>query len=199
MKEPYLETIYGCLSYERVVFMSIILIVGASGSGKSTIGAELKKRGIPELVSFTTREKRKGEIDGEDYYFVDKSQLKDLNIVESSVYSGNTYGLLEHEVEGKLDTSDNVFCIVDRNGARQIADMFPNDVIVFWLVINVATMRERMIVRKDNPEAIKLRLKNAIDTNELRRPNLDGVIDINANYSKTETASHFFYELGRRL
>lgn len=49
----------------------IIAIVGASGSGKTTLSKYLQRKyGIPAIVSTTTRPRREGEVEGEDYFFV---------------------------------------------------------------------------------------------------------------------------------
>lgn len=50
----------------------VIVIMGKSLSGKSYLQKELVKRGFPKMVTATTRPKRQGEVDGQDYYFVDK-------------------------------------------------------------------------------------------------------------------------------
>ena len=56
-----------------------LLILGPSGVGKDTIINMLLEK-YPEifykLPSYTTREKRKGEIDGKDYFFITKEEFK---------------------------------------------------------------------------------------------------------------------------
>lgn len=50
----------------------VIVIMGKSLSGKSYLQKELVKQGFPKMITATTRPKRQGEINGQDYYFVDK-------------------------------------------------------------------------------------------------------------------------------
>lgn len=57
---------------EVYVMHYVIVIMGKSLSGKSYLQKELVKRGFPKMVTATTRPKRQGEVDGQDYYFVDK-------------------------------------------------------------------------------------------------------------------------------
>ncbi len=58
----------------------IICIVGASGSGKTTASMILQKHfGWNAIVSYTTRPKRKGEINGKDHWFVKKDQVPPQN------------------------------------------------------------------------------------------------------------------------
>ena len=54
----------------------IIVLVGASGSGKTTIGKELEELGVRSLLSFTTREPREGEYNMVDYRFIGDIELE---------------------------------------------------------------------------------------------------------------------------
>lgn len=151
----------------------IYLIVGASGSGKSTIGKILEEQGIPQLVSFTTRQKRKGEIDGQDYHFITQEKLEALSeksIAEISEYNGNYYGLTKREVSDKLDEFREVYFVTNEDGAKQIIDMYPEDTIVFWLNVTIETMVERMRARGDEEEDILSRVEHAIDNKEIFPP-----------------------------
>lgn len=58
--------------------MSTIVLIGASGSGKSTIENELNNHGFRKIVSYTTREPRDSEKNGKDYWFVTKDTFKDM-------------------------------------------------------------------------------------------------------------------------
>ena len=151
----------------------IYLIVGASGSGKSTIGKILEEQGIPQLVSFTTRQKRKGEIDGQDYHFITQEKLEALSkksIAEITEYNGNYYGLTKREVSDKLDEFREVYFVTNEDGAKQIIDMYPEDTVVFWLNVTIETMVERMRVRGDKEEDNLSRIDHAIDNKEIFPP-----------------------------
>lgn len=152
--------------------MAIVLLVGASGSGKTTIGKELEHRGFNQLVSHTTRPMRDGEIDGKDYYFLENRnyEIKDIELVEYSEYSGNEYGLSKKEIENKLSINDNVYFICDRYGAKQIISEYPNETICFWIDISMEDMLFRLKDRGDSDGDIVKRLMNASLKNELDKP-----------------------------
>lgn len=175
--------------------MAIIVLIGASGSGKSTVGRRLEESGVPQLVSFTTREKRVGEAHGVDYYFTDKKTIEGLHIgvsiSEISEYNDNYYGLFSTEIHAKLAMNEDAYFIANADGARQLVDMFPDEVIVFWLSVTIETMVKRMRERGDSEENILSRVEHAIDTRELHRSKGLDVVKVDAN----EDSDSVFYKV----
>ena len=53
----------------------VVILVGRSGSGKSTVSKELEKIGYERIVTYTTRPPREGEIDGVDYHFISRDKF----------------------------------------------------------------------------------------------------------------------------
>jgi guanylate kinase len=154
--------------------------MGPSGSGKTTLGNFLKENGIPELVSHTTRAKRKGEIEGKTYYYVSKETFDKIDKIEYSKYGGNYYCLSKKEVEKKLDRYDKIFAIVDANGVKQVKNHFDN-VLVIYIDVTLKEMEERMIKRGDNKEDIEKRLKHAVINNEFDNKKYADIIIKNDN------------------
>jgi guanylate kinase len=75
----------------------MILLVGASASGKTEVAKDLYRLfGIKKAVTHTSRLPRPGEKDGVDYHFVDKETFLKLDsegkMVENTFYNGNHYG-----------------------------------------------------------------------------------------------------------
>ena len=127
----------------------IIVLLGASGSGKSTIEHELATHhGFEKIVSYTTRKPRENEENGKDYYFVDNDTFKEiLNrdlFAEYDEYSQNRlYGTLKSDyAEG------NKVVVLTPNGLRQLKKNCPNDNIFTILVeANLGTRVKRYIDR----------------------------------------------------
>ena len=127
----------------------IIVLLGASGSGKSTIESELATHhGFKKIVSYTTRKPRENEENGKDYYFVDNDTFKEiLNrdlFAEYDEYSQNRlYGTLKSDyVDG------NKVVVLTPNGLRQLKKNCPNDNIFTILVeANLGTRVKRYIDR----------------------------------------------------
>ena len=74
----------------------LIAVLGGTSSGKTSLVSELCKKGFQKTISVTTREKRDGEKDGVDCYFVSKKDFLRLrnngHLVESTEYCGEYYG-----------------------------------------------------------------------------------------------------------
>jgi len=82
----------------------LIALCGKSAVGKDTIlneviGDDDKNEFFHKIVSVTTRPKRKSEVDGVDYYFVDDSDIPNLRLLELEHFNGWAYGTMQAELE----------------------------------------------------------------------------------------------------
>lgn len=127
----------------------IIVLLGASGSGKSTIENELATHhGFEKIISYTTRPPRVGEVNGRDYYFTENNTFAAMIntgvLAEYDEYSqGRLYGTLKSDyVDG-----DKVV-VLTPNGLRQLKQSCPQDNIFTVLVkANLGTRVKRYIDR----------------------------------------------------
>lgn len=148
----------------------IYILMGGSGTGKTTLGNYLKEIGLPEMVSHATRPMRKGEENGVTYYFISREEFDSIDKIEWTEYpkdSGKLYCLSRQEVETKLSEFGKVFAITDRNGMEQVKEKYPNEVEVIYVYISLEEMEKRMRARGDSEEAIQDRLQQALETGEL--------------------------------
>lgn len=113
----------------------IIALIGASGSGKSTIEKRLHEDyGYEKIVSYTTRKPREGETNGVDYNFITNEEFEKLihngKMAEYDEYSqGRLYGTLKEDYQG-----GNKVIVLTPNGYRQLKQMCLQDKIVSVLV-----------------------------------------------------------------
>ena len=102
----------------------IVSLTGPSCAGKSTLEQALKTAGFENVISTTTRAPRAGEIDGQSYYFIDKSEFKRLRdtgaFIETVEFNGNYYGVLASEIERLSLMGKPIVVIVEPEGLRQI-------------------------------------------------------------------------------
>ncbi|MFW6310814.1 MAG: hypothetical protein ACOC1K_01115 [Nanoarchaeota archaeon] len=143
----------------------IFALLGASATGKTTIGNFLKKIGVPEIVSHTTREPREGEKEGVTYYYVNESEFENLNKIEEVEYAGNKYAFTKDEIDDKLHKNDFVYLIADRNGIEQLKEIYGNIVKVIYFYSTPSECFYRLEERDGVQEAIK-RLSHALEEGE---------------------------------
>jgi guanylate kinase len=118
----------------------VFVITGPSGVGKGTLISELVRRiqGLEVSVSATTREPRQGEVNGRDYHFLGGEEFdqraREGEFLEHATYSGNRYGTLRGEVEGRLAEGRSVVLEIEVQGARQVRAAMPELVDVLIVV-----------------------------------------------------------------
>ena len=147
-----------------------LLVVSApSGCGKTTILKQVmaKISGLQFSVSHTTRQPRRGEMDGIDYHFVGKEQFIAIRDQEPSGFlewaevHGNFYGTSRQEVEASLSAGKDVILDIDIQGAAQVQKN-ADPVTVFISPPTLAELERRLRGRgTESAEDITVRLENA--------------------------------------
>lgn len=146
-----------------------IIISGPSGVGKTTIIEELVKT-HPELyisVSTTTRQKRKSEIDGKSYYFVDKKKFKELlrknEFIEYAENYGNYYGSPKKNYTESINNGKDVVFILSVEGMRNALKNKEMDfVTIFIRTSSDNTLLQRLKNRAtETKEQIKKRFRRS--------------------------------------
>ena len=117
---------------------TVTVLAGPTSVGKSTLSRYIRSA-YPQVhfsVSATTRPPRPGEVDGEDYLFIDPVRFDEL--VESgaflewaTVHQKHRYGTLRSTVEEALAEGQSVLLEIDLQGARQVRQTMPEAQFVF--------------------------------------------------------------------
>ena len=168
----------------------LIILTGPSGVGKGTVVKEIlgKDKNIWLSVSATTRKPRKGEKEGENYYFLNQEKFKEMiekNLfLEWAQFAGNYYGTPTSSVNEKINKGFTVLLEIEVVGAKQIKEKFPNSLSIFLLPPNKAELERRIRNRgTDREEAIKKRLLRA--NYEISESNHFDFVLINHNVDET--------------
>lgn len=174
----------------------IIVISGPSGAGKGTVVKKLleKNKKIALSISMTTREPRKGEIEGKDYYYVTKEHfLKEIdngNFLEyANVYGTNYYGTPKDKVMNYINKGIDVILEIDINGAIQVKEKFPETIFIFIMPPSMKELKQRLIIRdSETPEKLLNRFKTAYkEINEAKKYNYVVINDkVNSAVKKIE-------------
>jgi len=139
--------------------MNKIILVGKAAAGKDHMRKILQGRGFDYGVSYTTRPRRPGEIDGEDYYFMDESEFKEG--VENKIwyewveFNGWYYGTTNQQF---LKTC-NLF-IMTPKGISHIDPIERKKCTIIYLDISDTTRSARLNERGDTNDSIERRMYN---------------------------------------
>ena len=146
----------------------LIILSGPSGVGKGTVRQEIMKDKSLNLIysiSMTTRPARAGEINGVDYYFVDRRTFEERissdNFLEYAEFVGNYYGTPRDKVEKLREQGSNVFLEIETWGASQVLSKVkdPGVISFFLMPPNFQALEDRIRNRRsESEEVIKERL-----------------------------------------
>jgi guanylate kinase len=147
----------------------VLVISSPSGAGKTTICKNIIKKvdNISLSVSVTTRKKRKGEIEGKDYFFKTNEEfipmMNNNEFIESAKVFGNLYGTLKAEVLQKIEDGIDVLVDIDWQGTRQIEKHMPEDIVkIFILPPSIKELEYRLGNRaSENKEDFNKRMSEA--------------------------------------
>ncbi len=139
----------------------LIVVSGPSGVGKGTVLKQFMND--PELklsysVSMTTRAPRPGEVDGVNYYFVNREQfekaIQEGDLLEWTEFVGNYYGTPLSGVEKLRNEGRNVLLAIEVNGCRQVKEKCPDALTIFIVPPSMKELEKRIRGRSTEPEEI---------------------------------------------
>ncbi|MBX4206260.1 guanylate kinase [Candidatus Parcubacteria bacterium] len=172
--------------------MHCFVITGPSGSGKTSLIKALvaADQNLRFSVSCTTRPKREGEVQGRDYYFIDRKKFEDLvaknQMLEWAEVHGNLYGTPRAELAKAEALFKQLVLDIDCAGAAQVREQDIDAHFIFVLVPSKEILERRLRNRKgDSDEEVERRLAAADE--EMRQAELFGAWIEN---DKLEKAAH---------
>ena len=152
-----------------------------SGAGKTTISRALLKQNdnLVVSVSATTRPRRAGEVQGQDYYFVDTAEFNrmvdDGEMLEHAKVFGHYYGTPRAPVEKALEAGKDVIFDIDWQGTQQLSEMARDDLVTVFILPPSA---------KELENRLRNRSKDTLETDAQIRDRMAKANDEMTHYSE---------------
>lgn len=171
----------------------LVLLSGVSGAGKDTIKKELLKRmdNATTMPSYTDREPREGEVDGEIYNFITTAEfeekIKANEFYEYSAHHEHYYGTSKRILDEKVKSGKIIIKDIEVNGTENLLKLLQNDIkiVTIFLKVPKEESKNRLEHRTEhvNEHDIEVRL-NRFDYEESKIGMYDYVIK-NDNLEKS--------------
>lgn len=149
---------------------TLYIISAPSGAGKTSLVRELvaTSQDVTVSVSHTTRAIRPGEVEGQDYYFVDQEAFLSMAghsaFLEHAKVFDNYYGTSQQHVERLLLKGQDVILEIDWQGARQVRRLIEDSQSIFIVPPSLEALRQRLEGRgQDDESIINRRMQDAVN------------------------------------
>ena len=179
----------------------LFVISSPSGGGKTSLINKLfedtRSMNFKKSISDTTRQKREGDINGRDYYFLSEKEFKDKiekeEYVEYATVFGNFYGTSKEEIITKYNNS-NLVLELDWQGAYAVKELFGDARLIFLVPPSLEDLKQRLVTRNlDSPESIENRLSEA--KKEISKSEIYDFLILNDDFDKAfEDLSQILFE-----
>jgi guanylate kinase len=147
---------------------TLFVVSSPSGGGKGTIIRHVLAcvENLSYSVSFTTRAPRQTEVDGREYFFVNRETFDEMvaagEFLESACVHGNFYGTSKEQILSETAAGADIILEVDVQGAASVRKLLMDSVSIFILPPSYEVLRQRLIARgTDSPPQLAVRLRNA--------------------------------------
>ena len=145
----------------------LVLLSGVSGAGKDTVKKELIKRNsnITSLPSYTDREPREGEVNGEIYNFITTEEFKKLiekgDLYEYDIHHNHYYGTSKHLLNERLEIGKIIVKDIDVNGTENLVKLLGRDtkIVTIFLRVPRDELLRRLIARHPNSDLKEITLR----------------------------------------
>ena len=145
----------------------MFVLSSPSGVGKTTLTKKIAENNKSFIISIshTTRTPRPNEIDGKDYYFVNKlkfdSLIKTNSFYEHAKIFDNYYGTLKEPVLKSLLQGEDVLFDIDWQGTQQLKKIKDLELVTFFILPpNIQILKKRLLDRHNGQEKIILQRMN---------------------------------------
>ncbi len=146
----------------------LIVISGPSGIGKDTViqGLQNRERPFHFVITATSREPRKNEVDGVDYFFYSKEKFEAMieagEFLEHAWVYSDHKGVPKSQVRKALESGKDVVMRLDFQGAKTVREMCPDAILVFLTAKSKQEWLDRLKSRRsETDEELAVRIRTA--------------------------------------
>jgi guanylate kinase len=139
----------------------MLVLSSPSGAGKTTLSRLLlgADRNVDLSISVTTRPKRRGEINGRDYHFIDRARFDDMvaggELLEWAEVFEHRYGTPRQPVIKALQAGRDVLFDIDWQGTQQLREKARTDLVsVFVLPPTTKELERRLKQRAQDSKSV---------------------------------------------
>ena len=139
----------------------IVILSSPSGAGKTTLVKKISSTiDFTVSISYTTRIPRINEVNGKDYFFINRDQFNDLvrkdELLEYANVFDNYYGSSKKKVFDLLKKGQNVIFDIDWQGAKQIKDKNLKFKLITFFILppSKKTLKSRLAERENNNQSV---------------------------------------------
>lgn len=148
----------------------LFIVSSPSGAGKTTLCNKLLAEfdNLRFSTSHTTRKPRQGEVDGEDYFFIDYDEFdkmaEDELFIEWAHVHANRYGTARAELRAAANAGKDLLFDIDFQGAQQIKKQYPDALGIFVLPPSIEELQRRLRKRgTETAHSLEQRFKAALE------------------------------------
>jgi guanylate kinase len=149
----------------------MLVLSSPSGAGKTTLSRLLLRsdRKVELSISVTTRPKRRGEVNGRDYHFIDRARFDGMvargELLEWAEVFGHRYGTPRRPVTKALQAGRDVLFDIDWQGTQQLREKARIDLVSVFILPPSASELEHRLKRRaqDSKSVIGSRMAKAAD------------------------------------
>ncbi len=147
----------------------MLVLSSPSGAGKTTLSRSLlaDDDNLSMSISATTRAPRPGEVDGQDYFFMQPVDFNLLvnqgELLEHAKVFDHYYGTPREAVEEALSLGKDILFDIDWQGTQQLAQKAGDDLVsIFVLPPSTQALEQRLKSRaQDSDEVVARRMSKA--------------------------------------
>lgn len=187
----------------------IFCLIGKSSTGKDTIGKHLlKTMDLKNIVLYTTRPIREGELEGREYYFVNNDEFKELEtsgkVIEKRVYNTIHGDWTYATVDSNIDLENNNYLVLNTLiGYEKLVNYYGKDTVIpLYIWVDLNTRIDRAFTREEeekNPKYREICRRFIKDEEDFKEDNLIRLEILEDNRFENNDLDRCIYQIKEKI